>query len=58
MDHYAVIGQPVAHSLSPRIHALFAARAGHAISYEAIEVAPEALRVACWGRCCRRIRPS
>lgn len=43
MDRYAVIGQPVAHSLSPRIHAAFAAQTGQAISYEAIEVAPEAL---------------
>lgn len=30
---YAVIGHPVAHSLSPRIHALFAAQLGEAIDY-------------------------
>jgi len=38
---YAVFGHPVAHSLSPRIHALFARQTGLAISYEAIDAAPE-----------------
>ncbi|MDR3417738.1 MAG: shikimate dehydrogenase [Nevskia sp.] len=40
---YAVLGQPVAHSRSPRIHSLFAAQVGAQLRYEAIEVAPERL---------------
>jgi len=40
---YAVLGQPVDHSQSPRIHALFAAQFGAELSFEKIEVAPEAL---------------
>jgi shikimate dehydrogenase len=39
---YAVFGHPVAHSLSPRIHAAFARQQGIAMSYEAIDAAPEA----------------
>lgn len=42
-DRYAVIGQPVAHSQSPLIHARFAEQTGAQLSYEKIEVAPEAL---------------
>ena len=43
LDRYAVIGQPIAHSKSPFIHAAFARAAGEKLSYEALEVAPEAL---------------
>jgi shikimate dehydrogenase len=45
MDRYAVIGQPVAHSRSPRIHSLFAREAGVCLTYEAVEISPDRLGV-------------
>ncbi|MCC7462708.1 MAG: shikimate dehydrogenase [Gammaproteobacteria bacterium] len=41
-DRYAVIGHPVAHSRSPRIHALFAAQTGQSLVYERIDAPPAA----------------
>lgn len=41
VDRYAVVGNPVAHSLSPRIHNAFARQTGQAMSYEAIEIASD-----------------
>ena len=38
VDRYAVVGNPVAHSLSPRIHACFGAQTAQKISYVAIEI--------------------
>lgn len=35
-DHYAVIGHPIAHSKSPRIHGLFAAQTRQDMDYQAV----------------------
>ena len=38
IDRYALVGNPITHSLSPRIHRLFAEQTKQPISYEAIEL--------------------
>ncbi len=43
IDQYGVVGHPVAHSLSPFIHAMFARQTGQAMSYRLFDFAPEVL---------------
>ncbi len=43
VDQYAVVGHPVAHSLSPFIHSLFARQTGQSMRYHLMDVAPEEL---------------
>lgn len=41
VDQYAVVGNPVAHSLSPLIHRHFAEQTVQTLDYSAIEIAPD-----------------
>lgn len=40
LDRYGVFGHPIAHSLSPKIHALFAAATGQTLRYDRYDVGP------------------
>jgi shikimate dehydrogenase len=42
VDQYGVVGHPVAHSLSPFIHAMFARQTGQTMSYRLYDFTPEA----------------
>ncbi len=42
MDEYVVIGNPIEHSLSPRIHTIFAKQTNQAMHYEVLFSAPDA----------------
>jgi shikimate dehydrogenase len=48
-DRYAVIGNPVEHSLSPLIHAEFARATGQGIAYERIPAARDGFKAAALG---------
>jgi len=39
-NHYAVMGDPISHSLSPEIHQLFAKQTGCILTYEKIQIDP------------------
>lgn len=41
LDQYGVVGHPVAHSLSPFIHAMFARQTGQSMNYRLFDFAPE-----------------
>src|SRR5690242_11822750 len=41
IPRFTVFGHPIAHSLSPRLHALFAAQCGIELEYTATDAPPE-----------------
>jgi shikimate dehydrogenase len=48
-DRYGLVGHPVAHSLSPLIHTLFARQTGQSLTYELIDAEPAAFETAVRG---------
>ncbi len=49
MNRYAVFGQPISHSLSPRIHAAFGTQRGIVLDYRAIEAGRDTFAAALAG---------
>ncbi len=56
MDQYYVIGNPIAHSKSPQIHARFAELTGQALHYERLRVEPGELVATLRSFCARGVR--
>jgi shikimate dehydrogenase len=48
MDRYAVIGHPIRHSLSPKIHTFFAAQTAQDLTYESIELPLTSFETRMW----------
>ncbi len=48
MDRYAVIGHPITHSLSPKIHTLFAEQTNQKLQYEGLELPVTSFETRVW----------
>lgn len=48
MDRYAVIGHPITHSLSPKIHTIFAEQTAQRLMYEGIELPLTSFETRLW----------
>ena len=57
-DVYAVIGNPVAHSLSPTIHAAFAAQTGQSVHYTRVLCAVDSFEATLREFACRSPQPA
>jgi len=54
LDQYVVIGNPIAHSKSPNIHAAFAAQTGEALEYQRLLAPLDGLKKV-WRRFASRV---